>query len=227
MSDWAYSQITIYSKNKPEILDLHSKLTRWLSEPTLKPDAWKGRSDWLGNILLHAGLDWKKENCTGYIDALEDEIVNINGYNCISFNTDTIWTPLTAMWCKILAKLYPDTDIRLAYIGEEMNNCLYQKWDPDNLFYPEDYYIDCGKEGVPDDKLIPTIKILFEDDDYVNTCVSRDIAVRYMQDLLSTDETDEDVLLNRLDDFNEDFEVLGTNSFIHFHKYDIVKPEKH
>lgn len=233
MPNWCYSHITIYSKDKEAVTDLHSKICNWLEAPTLMPDAWDGDSSWLGNILLHAGFseedvsDRRKLNCRGNIEDGPEDVYELDGYSCFCFTTETAWAAMIEIWYKLLNKLYPGKDIRIAYSASEHNEAEYYHWDPENLFYKgEDFYIDYCLECL-DLNNMPNLECLRSEGDMCcSDYVSTDIAVKYLQQILSTDETDIDTLLNMLDKYNEELEELSCgDAYIHFYKYDNCKTE--
>ena len=59
MPNWASNINVIYSKEEKTVKDLYEKLHEWILEPSKCLEAWKGRSNWLGNILMQAGIDIK------------------------------------------------------------------------------------------------------------------------------------------------------------------------
>lgn len=234
MPNWCYSHITIYSQNKDAVTDLHNKIDNWLNSPTLMPDAWAEESTWLGNMLLHADfpaedvINPKKIRCRGYIESAPDDIYELNGYTCFSFTTETAWAAMIEMWYKLLEKLYPNEDIRIAYSANEPNMAEYYKWDPENLFYPnEDYYLDFSIDGIKDIDSKTNLKSLASYNDvYSSDYLSKNIAVKFMQEILQTNETDENKLLNMIEDYNNnELETLSENAYIYFHKYDICRTE--
>ena len=232
MPNWCYSHITVYSKDKEAVTDLHSRICSWLEAPTLMPDAWEGNSAWLGNMLLHAGfaseevIDAKKIKCRGYIEDGPEDVYELAGYSCFCFTTETAWAAMIEMWYKLLDKLYPGKDIRIAYSANEPNMAQYYHWDPEKLFYPgEDYYIDYYLDEIPGLDAMQNVQCLMDDSNDGSDYISTEAAIRLMQQILSTTETDEYTLLSMLDDYNEKLEELNGDAYIHFYKYDNCRTE--
>lgn len=143
MPNWALNTNLIYSKKEETIKDLHKKLEKWIQEPSKDPEAWSGRSIWLGNILMQAGIDIKdtanplKINYRGEITdtgfPASGQINNEKYYYLIVY-TETAWIQTARFWPTLLSKLYPDDNtLGFAYFSEEENCGVFERYNPDNM----------------------------------------------------------------------------------------------
>lgn len=143
------TQVVIYSENKSVIHKLHAKLNAYIKTPA-NEDLSNNRN-WLGNLLCNAGYDYsevkdgKHGYCRGwvqYINEVEDNVAT--GYSSFSVDIEDAWAPNIEPWRKLITKLFPYHRVRLAWIGEEEGCEIYQKYDPDSLFFSDcEYFVDC------------------------------------------------------------------------------------
>lgn len=149
MPNWCDTQIVIYSKNKSVIHLLHAKVKSFMTAP-----AYKGLSDntrWIGNILCHSGYDYtdvcngKYGYTRGWINNLNDVEDNADtGYSSFFLDQEDAWCAIIEPWRHIITKLYPYHDIKISWIAEEPGCDVYQKYDPDGLFFCDrEYCVDC------------------------------------------------------------------------------------
>lgn len=227
MANWCYSDITFYSHDKEVITDFHDRINDVLEKPSEFADRFDMSSDWLGNFLLMAGFDKKDiiENKIPfqYRGEIQDfyDVGEVNGFYCFRLNTETAWNQNIVMWEEIIKKLYPDKDVRIAYSSDLSDEGEYYKYDPENLFYQDDYYADCYIDN-PDvvKKAFPHLT----SEDLESWDATEETAVKNLQHILNTDETDMDVLLELLEDFNEKLDEFN-GSYLNVHKYEICKNE--
>ena len=129
MPNWSTTTYLFACNKKNVIEDFHSKLTKWLKEPSLYPKAFDGCSGWLGNILLHAGFGSPSdaENIApcryrGTLDEVSEKVEEsiLGGETLYFFHilVSSAWTEMPVMWQLIKNKLYPDKNIRFAFITE-------------------------------------------------------------------------------------------------------------
>lgn len=142
MPNWCNTHITFYSKNEVTVNDLHSKLMQYSSVPC------KGCKDaiWLGNILLNAGIGTLEEikaekygYCRGWLEDIGD-VEQSDGYYSFFVTVEDAWAPHTEPFYHLLGKLYGH-EVKMAYAAEEPGCEIYQKYDPDNLYYADCEYV--------------------------------------------------------------------------------------
>ena len=154
MPNWASNINIIYSKKEKTVKDLYEKLHEWILEPSKCLEAWKGRSNWLGNILMQAGIDIKdttnpvKINYRGEMSHTwvpSCSQINNEKYHYLIVYTKTAWIQTARFWPTLLSKLYPDDDtLGFAYFSEEENCGVFEKYDPNNMLQLSDLFT--GKE---------------------------------------------------------------------------------
>lgn len=162
MPNWAQNCNLFYSKNKNIIQDLYSKLELYLDtkppEDSPALDYWRTDPNWLGNILIQAGLDDEKVvdgyygRCRGAILDISDVLEgNLNGidYYYIIVDTETAWQQMSVMWISLFNHLYGihSGEIGYCWSCEETSMAVYERYDPNKMFRligyngNEDYYI--------------------------------------------------------------------------------------
>lgn len=145
MANWCHSNINIYSENLQVVFALHAKLKHFAA--TLCHTAgYEPR--WMGNLLIHAGCSLaditaeKYGYVQGYvmdIDACKVE----QGIASFSMDISDKWTPNIQAVRTLLKQLYPQETLKIAYTAEEPGIELFEKYDPDDLFYSDyEYYVD-------------------------------------------------------------------------------------
>ena len=119
MPNWTNTTYVFRSKEKEPIEDFRNVLIKWTEEKSLMTDAWDSSPYWLGNILLHAGFNYDKENdtfececrCRGFIEYIGESVeeANSRGEHFFYFyiKTETAWRTMPKMWELIIEKLYP------------------------------------------------------------------------------------------------------------------------
>lgn len=142
MPNWCNTHITFYSENKETVVDLQSKLTQYTAVPC------NGCKDanWIGNILLSAGIGTLEEiktdkygYCRGWVDDIGD-VEQSDGYYSFFVTVQDAWAPHTEPFYHLFSKLYAN-EVKMAYVGEEPGCEVYIKYDPDNLFYADCEYV--------------------------------------------------------------------------------------
>lgn len=180
MPNWCYTNIKIYHKDKEKLDDLLKKIYKWEITPALPNVNW---DHWLGNIVLNAEIGTVDEGkptdlrCRGSLVYAEVE----DGYLIVE--TETAWVPFMTMWQKLVDKYLPDAEI--SYWAEECGCGVFWTNNPD---YAKEYRIDSGGEVI--DKLGDSI---FDDFSY-------DGAVKLLQEILETDESDLDRLTEEINE---------------------------
>ena len=135
MPNWCSTKYAIEGP-KEEIKNLYDKIQEWTSKEYKKSDF---GLNWLGNIVLGAGLDYNKTPCRGTLTYAE----TVDGYEednlTLSMETETAWTDCTTMWEQIVKKYAPHSSIY--YQAEEPGCEYYVTNDADGRYYPEKYII--------------------------------------------------------------------------------------
>lgn len=214
MPNWCFTNMTFHG-NKKEIEDFHAKIEEWTSKELLKNGF---GNDWLGNILIGAGLGDRIDaadsdipiRCRGDIIYFgEVEIVSDEAAT-FDLEQETAWAPMCALWTEVINKLGYES-IGYSYIAEEPGMEIYEICDPYGDF-PDRYYID----------------IYLEEEDEKNEALMEIYNTRYyteeedivdaLQGLLNTDETDFKVLKEKA----ENYQFANEHSYLLVYKYDVV-----
>lgn len=213
MSNWCFTKI-IFHGEKNEIKDFYEKIEKWTAEP-LRPNDFK--EDWLGNILIGAGLgdrinsETHSLRCRGWITYTEYDEENADeGEAFLYVDTETAWCPMMLMWVAVLDVLMYDT-IGFSYIAEEPGMELYEICDPYGDFY-ERYYVDVWVEG--EDEENEELMRLYDDRYYSS---DEDLKTS-LQKFLNSEEDDLKTLIEKAESY--DFKHKG--SYISVHEYEIV-----
>lgn len=157
MPNWCRTNITFYSRDKRQIEKFYSIMMNYeLPEEFNKINTTK---NWIGNFMICSHKDFKYEdiingkygNTRGFIEDLSD-LLYLEQKDIYYFYiyVDDAWCPHIQPFCSILQK--PEYNkIKLAYMAEEPGCELYEKYDPESLFYDKDEYII--DSYIPDSKL--------------------------------------------------------------------------
>lgn len=180
MPNWCLTRITINHEDESELQKLHDLIKEWTSKDYAKNGF--GNS-WLGNVVLgsgvgtvDAGLDTDL-HCSGSITYLEpcaDQLL---------IDTETAWAPMLTMWVKVIDKYLPGAEI--IYTAEECGNGLYQTNDP---CMKDKYYVEVW--DVPD----------YKEGSFCDCEYEADGVCELLKNILKTDETDIEKLLEMLSD---------------------------
>ena len=176
MPNWCFSSINIHHDNQSQLEDFMKLLELWTSSNAMENGF---GTSWLGNIVLHSGvgtIDTRTDSdlrCRGALNALE----LCDGYICLQ--TETAWAPMLLMWKKIVDKYLPDATIY--YTAEEDNCGFFVTNDP---YYVGKYVIDAYD--------IDDIESDWE--------ASEEEAIKTLQKVLETDETDITILLEAFEE---------------------------
>lgn len=177
MPNWCQTRIRITCRSTPEAEDLLSKIEDWTSSSK----ATNGfGSSWLGNIVIGAGIGTIPENKKTDVECrgwLEDAFTQ---GNTLEVWTETAWTPKVRMWKLVADKYAPGAVIIYDAIEDGCN--VHWTNDPqlEGLYYVVDD-IECRD-------------------------MKKDDLLKYLQKVLSTDESDINKLIS---DFNDSDSVWG------------------
>lgn len=145
MPNWCHTNINIYSENLQVIFELHAKI-KYFAATLCHAACYEPR--WMGNLLMHTGCslaDIKAQKygyVQGYIMDIDDCKVE-KGIASFSMDISDKWTPDIKAVTTLLKRLFPQEAINLAYTAEEPGLELFEKYDPDDLFYNNyEYYVD-------------------------------------------------------------------------------------
>lgn len=178
MPNWCSNNISIIGNDEAKIKNLYQLLKNWTSKVS-EPNSWGEK--WLGNIVNFSGID-KDVSCRGCIEGLDLY------KNTISFWTETAWAPALKMWVLVCNKYLGDEDVNwnIYYTSEEPGEGLFCSNDPDiidsytiEVWEDNDWLADSEYE-VPDTRVVELLKEVF-----------------------NTEETNIEVLLERLNDMDE------------------------
>lgn len=139
MPNWCSTAIKFYSTEKARVVEMYKKFSDIINgESTVENDFNNG---WMGDFAntFFPELGHEKIACRGWVDGM-DEPYEQDGYTIFTMWTETAWGPKIGIWNEIIKKFYPE--VKMAYIAEECGCCLYCKWDEDNMFYPDEFYVD-------------------------------------------------------------------------------------
>lgn len=147
MPNWCLSQIVVYSKNKYEIELFHDKLEEVMSH---KFDEKVGDPSWLGNLCIGAGYTYDETiadragYCRGWIQYISNIETNDEKFNYFYVDVEDAWEPHIKPWRSSIERLYPANNIKIAWIANECGCEIYQKYDPNGLFFSSaEYSMDC------------------------------------------------------------------------------------
>ena len=166
MPNWCYTNVTFYSNNKAQIKKMYKDFKKiYDGQATCANGFGHG---WLGDYantyftrqelipkVKDEGFLFPYEviNCRGSIIDIDEKVRFLKedptgSWYAFSVQTETAWGVKMGLFWEIIQKEYPD--IMIAYMGEESGCEVFLKYDPDDLFYPEEYYVDwfCEDERV-------------------------------------------------------------------------------
>lgn len=190
MPNWCYTQIKIEDKN---VETFKKKIEEWTSHNYCENDF---GNTWLGNVVGNSGIDNRDSrefsiSCRGSIMSMEQ-----TNDNTLIIHTETAWSPALKMWRVLLENYLPGAS--LTFVAEECGMELYVTNDPS---YVGNYIIDTYDEDIIE---------------YMDN-VSESSLREYLMDLLHTDETNIEKLLQMKEesDLDDAFDV---------HKWEEVDP---
>lgn len=214
MPNWCYTKITFHGNIK-EIEDFHKKLDEWTEEAYM-PNGFG--PNWLGNILYRVGLGDRVDagknglRCRGqitYVDELDG--ISTDEETLFYIDTETAWCPMIKMWVEVIKALEYKT-IGFSYLSEELGMGIYEIYDPYGD-YDESYYVATylDDEDQDNDKLCWLEDNIYHssDEDLIST----------LQKVLDTDESNLETLIDKI----EHYPFKSEDSYVHVHKYEIVK----
>lgn len=215
MPNWCYTNINVYSEKTEIIRDLHEKIKSFAVDCCAKIyDA----TNWVGNLLLQAGCDYKdiKSGKYGYVEGYVMNIGNYverDGMGCFEMEFMDKWSPDIKAIRSLIRKLYPYEDINIAYMAQEPGMEIFEKYDPENLFYDMyDYYVDY---------IIPEEANIM---DYPE--IIQDIGVHPAIDIIKAFGTDVFVeVKNRCNQITEEIQAAYQYGGYVIHKYEIIGVE--
>lgn len=155
MPNWCSTNVTLYAKDEAIIRELSELIGNYSKQSFCKETT--GNANWLGNLLCHAGFDYSEVVAgkygypRGWIQWVDDVTINEStGYASFTIDIEDAWCPHIQVFREFVNKLYPNNCIHISWIAEEPGCELFQKYDPDNLFYSEyEYNVDIY---VPEEK---------------------------------------------------------------------------
>lgn len=143
MPNWCSTKIWFYSEDKNSVEEFYTFVQESISEMRA-PNGFG--SDWLGNVLIYAGLENEIDGslgCRGSIEYISDDIEYKEGYYYFDIDTETAWVPMIKMWVEVLKKQRLDHTIEIAYQAEECGCELYEQHDDTGgVFAVDTVYID-------------------------------------------------------------------------------------
>ena len=132
MPNWCTTYYT-FKGDENEIKDFAGKLTAWRKQKPIATSDFG--SDWLGNLLVHVGINPTTIHCRGSLD-----IVKLIDGNTLKMESETAWEPMPEVFDALLKALGYES-IEYSYCSEEPGMEIYTKSDPLNV-YPEEYAVD-------------------------------------------------------------------------------------
>lgn len=139
MPNWCET-VYFFTGNQAELEFLYTKLGEWISEEKSPSDF---GANWLGNIAMGAGLNWKQIPCRGTLDFLSFE--ERNGQPVLRVETETAWVPMHELWDALLHKI--GSHCHYFYFAEEPGFELYETNDTEKAYFDADYIIDACWES--------------------------------------------------------------------------------
>lgn len=214
MPNWCYNDIRFYS-DKSEVAKLkyyHHFLSKWLFNNSIFPYA---RHNWYGNALYGAGIiidDNQKIDfpCRGFAECISDVEEDGDKWVFFSLTTETAWCPMNQVWFELLKSLKLEDKIKLAVFSEECGNEIYEIYDPNEIFFSEDIYVDgYGSEEI----------------DALKEYTNKEDILPALQKFLNTKENDFSKLCGLVEEFSEKKYNDGEDVYLAIHEINrISKP---
>ena len=193
MPNWCTTRITINHDDENKLKEFEKLINEWTSKNYMENGF---GLQWLGNIVGNSGIGTIDKNletdlrCRGSITWIE-----CDDYQLL-IDTETAWVPMLKMWVKLLEKYLPDAE--LIYSAEECGMGIYSTNDP---CLKDCYIMDCyDMEDIESD---------WE--------ASEETVRKILQELLKTDETDVEKLIELLNDSE-----YGDKMIVHKWEYDDI-----
>lgn len=218
MPNWCNTNITFYSNDKKQLEKLYQAIMR--------NDLAKGLENtnvdenWIGNALMHAHPDFNYEDLTnlkyGPVRSfIEDgsDLDNLNFKNIFYFwiNLSDAWIPHIKPFCCLLEK--PEyNNIKLAYMAEEPGCEIYEKYDPEDLFYNGEEYIV--------DTLIPDPKI-YQEYPEIDDMSSEPVNLEILLHIFKVDSYEK--AIEKAEFFTENMQKEYDEGFCYIHKIENLK----
>lgn len=148
MPNWCSTTIVIYSCNRSEVETFHDKLHEIISKPY---DSNVEAANWLGNMLMYAGYTYEETVAEkggyprGWINYIGDiETNDCEGVSYFYCDVEDAWDPHIKPWRCSIDKLYPNNNVKIAWLANECGCEVYLKYDLDGLFFSDsEYCMDC------------------------------------------------------------------------------------
>ena len=200
MPNWCFNSEVIDGP-KAEVKSLHKKLVEWTSKNYCENGF---GTEWLGNIVGFAGFKRIEEDekqgfpCRGNISS-DFEYEECGDEAVIRFTSLTAYVCMPELWYAVIDKFAPHC--KYYYFSEEPSNAFYMSNDKGHKYFDDFIVVDVyyDEEHVPE-----TIKNHFPE----SSCdYSEEEVVRGLQDILKTDESDIDKLI---EEFKKKDDMGGT-----------------
>lgn len=148
MANICSTYIKFYSKDKERLEAMRQKFESVIDAGPTEKNDWGGC--WMGNFanVFFPEYGAERVDCKGYVDGPDAELSQVKDYYMFGLWTQTAWSAKIGIWYNIVKKFYPN--VKIAYIADECAMGYFVKWDetPDQLFFPEEYYVDgCLPKG--------------------------------------------------------------------------------
>lgn len=124
--DYVFYGVDNDAKSKAEL----EELRKLIQECKETKDAW------IGNIALSAGLGQPPMNCRSSVIDVDEA----DPTGAFRVYLDSAWDSKFEFWCWLIDNRFPH--ITYARCAEECGEGIYEKYDPDGMYFPDKYYLD-------------------------------------------------------------------------------------
>ena len=140
MANWCSTSYVFFSKTEEPIKKLYNAVRSATSPDRTDNRTSDFKADWLGNILIDHGFDWKKIRCRGSVTYIREPDSN-GDYYFFELSEEGAWCPQSEVFENVLT--LPEYDgIQFVYMAEESGCEVYINTDTSGLFFPEKYYCE-------------------------------------------------------------------------------------
>ena len=181
MPNWCYTNITINHESEAEVEKLEKFIDEWTSKNYM-PNGFDNK--WLGNIVLGSGVGTVDTNIETDLRCRGTIIDYYRSGNQLVINTETAWAPMLQMWVKVLEKYLPNAE--LIYNADE---CGFDINDTNDPYLVGKYILDYYGDG--------DIESDWE--------ASEETVRKTLQELLNTEETDVEKLIQMV--YEDDYDI--------------------
>lgn len=148
MPNWCFTSLFFFSKNREELQQMLQDFVSVYSGPSSSPNDFG--HGWMVDYVRHyfPRVNWHDADARGQIAEIDTSLELQDGYFRFKVTTATAWNPKVGLWFDIVERHYPNVSI--AYESEESGCGIFLRYDPQALWFDDQYVLDAelrNKDG--------------------------------------------------------------------------------